>query len=267
MDPQGMNHLIFLFLKYCPEIKCLFDSTNVDLLQTEDAFSSLVILNLLELDNLEEVFHDPSSRCSLKSLEELSIKTCRQLTQKLCHLKFLTIANCPMLTCILKPSIVQTLELLEQVEISECSELKQIIEEVEEGSVDYVSSQSHTSLMLPKLRKLTIFECQGLEYIFPMCYAQGPASLEILEIEECNELKYIFGSEKEHDLTVYRHQTHRQTKVDINLPYLGELHLKSLPNLVEILPKYFHPRLNKFGEVNLRKLSKIVNFFSAYGGD
>ncbi|KAG5122711.1 hypothetical protein JHK84_041051 [Glycine max] len=253
MDPQGMNHLIFLFLEYCPEIKCVFDGTTM---QTEDAFSSLVILSLSQLHNLEEVFNDPSSRCSLKCLEELTIKSCRQLynisfpkNSKLCHLKFLTIYKCPMLTCIFKPSIVQTLELLEEVEISGCSELKQIIEEVEEGSVDYVSSQSHTSLMLPKLRILTIDGCDGLEYIFPMCYAQGLASLEILEIEECNELKYVFGSEKEHDLTVYQHQTHRQTKVDINLLYLGELHLKSLPNLVEIWPKYFHPRLP-----NLEKL-------------
>ena len=179
----------------------------------------------------------------------------------------MTIENCPMLTCIFKPSIVQTLELLEVLKISDCYELKQIIEEVEEGSVDYVSSQSHTSLMLPKLRKHTIFECQGLEYIFPMCYAQGLASLEILEIEECNELKYVFGSEKEHDLTVYQHQTHRQTKVDINLLYLGELHLKSLPNLVEIWPKYFHPRLPNLEKLICENCPRLSNFFSAYGGD
>ncbi|XP_028200775.1 probable disease resistance protein At4g27220 isoform X1 [Glycine soja] len=253
MVPQGMNHLTFLFLEDCPEIKCVFDSTNVDLLQTEDAFSSLVILCLSELDNLEEVFNDPSSRCSLKSLEELTIKRCRQLynisfpkNSKLCHLKFLTIDNCPMLTCIFKPSIVQTLELLEQVTIIDCYELKQIIEEVEEGSVDYVSSQSHTSLMLPKLRTLTILRCHSLEYIFPMCYVHGLASLEELEIEECNELKYVFGSEKEHDLRVYQHQSHPQTNIHINL---GALWLFRLPNLVEIWPKYFDPHLPNLKEL------------------
>ncbi|KAL2975925.1 hypothetical protein AAZX31_14G190100 [Glycine max] len=256
MVPQGMNHLTFLILEDCPEIKCVFDSTNVDLLQTEDAFSSLVILCLSELDNLEEVFNDPSSRCSLKSLEELTIKRCRQLynisfpkNSKLCHLKFLRIYKCPMLTCIFKPSIAQTLELLEEVEISGCSELKQIIEEVEEGSVDYVSSQSHTSLMLPKLRILTIFECQGLEYIFPMCYAQGLASLEELEIEECNELKYVFGSEKEHDLRVYQHQSHPQTNIHINFLNLKTLRLDELPNLVGIWPKYFDPHLPNLKEL------------------
>ncbi|KAG4963974.1 hypothetical protein JHK86_040842 [Glycine max] len=213
MDPQGMNHLIFLLLRHCPEIKCVFDSTNVDLLQTEDAFSSLVILRLSQLDNLEEVFHDPSSRCSLKSLEILNIDDCRQLynisfpkNSKLCHLKDLTIRDCPMLTCIFKPSIVQTLELLEEVTISDCYELKQIIEEVEEGSVDHVSSESHTSLMLPKLRTLTIRGCRSLKYIFPMCYAHGLVSLKKLMVERCDKLKYVFGSEKEHDLTVYQHQ-------------------------------------------------------------
>ncbi|KAH1214497.1 Disease resistance protein [Glycine max] len=256
MDPQGMNHLIFLILEYCPEIKCVFDSTNVDLLQTEDAFSSLVILRLRVLDNLEEVFNDPSSRCSLKSLEELSIESCRQLynisfpkNSKLCHLKFLTIDHCPMLTCIFKPSIVQTLELLEQVTISDCFELKQIIEEVEEGSVDYVTSQSHTSLMLPKLRTLTILRCHSLEYIFPMCYAHGLASLEELNIGFCDKLKYVFGSEKEHDLRVYQHQSHPQTNIHINFLNLETLRLKELPNLVEIWPKYFDPHLPNLKEL------------------
>ncbi|KAG4966473.1 Disease resistance protein [Glycine max] len=256
MVPQGMNHLTFLILEDCPEIKCVFDSTNVDLLQTEDAFSSLVILCLSELDNLEEVFNDPSSRCSLKSLEELTIKRCRQLynisfpkNSKLCHLKFLRIEHCPMLTCIFKPSIAQTLELLEEVEISGCSELKQIIEEVEEGSVDYVSSQSHTSLMLPKLRTLIIRRCQGLEYIFPMCYAHGLASLEELNIRFCDKLKYVFGSEKEHDLRVYQHQSHRQTNIHINFLNLETLVLDELPNLVEIWPKYFDPHLPNLKEL------------------
>ncbi|KAG4955077.1 hypothetical protein JHK87_040671 [Glycine soja] len=240
MDPQGMNHLIFLILEYCPEIKCVFDGTTM---QTEDAFSSLVILRLYVLGNLEEVFHDPSSRCSLKCLEELTIKSCRQLynisfpkNSKLCHLKVLTIDHCPMLTCIFKPSIVQTLELLEEVRIIDCYELKQIIEEVEEGSVDYVSSQSHTSLMLPKLRTLTIRGCRSLKYIFPMCYAHGLASLEKLDIAACNELKYVFGSEKEHDLRVYQHQSHPQTNLET-------LVLDELPNLVGIWPKYFDPHL------------------------
>ncbi|XP_028198751.1 putative disease resistance protein At5g05400 isoform X4 [Glycine soja] len=248
--PQGMNHLIFLKLESCPEIECVFDSTNVDLLQTEDAFSSLVILILSELDNLQEVFDDPSSRCSLKSLEELTIWSCRQLynisfpkNSKLCHLKVLTIRDCPMLTCIFKPSIVQTLELLEEVTISDCYELKQIIEEVEEGSVDYVSSQSHTSLMLPKLRTLTILRCHSLEYIFPMCYVHGLASLEELHIKFCDKLKYVFGSEKEHDLRVYQHQSHPQTNIHINFLNLKTLRLNQLPNLVEIWPKYFDPHL------------------------
>nr|QNH81996.1 Rsc4-3 variant 1 [Glycine max]QNH82000.1 Rsc4-3 variant 1 [Glycine max] len=253
MVPQGMNHLTFLILEDCPEIKCVFDGTTM---QTEDAFSSLVILRLYELDNLEEVFNDPSSRCSLKSLEELSIESCRQLynisfpkNSKLCHLKFLTIDHCPMLTCIFKPSIVQTLELLEQVTISDCFELKQIIEEVEEGSVDYVSSQSHTSLMLPKLRTLTILRCHSLEYIFPMCYAHGLASLEELNIGFCDKLKYVFGSEKEHDLRVYQHQSHPQTNIHINFLNLETLRLTELPNLVEIWPKYFDPHLPNLKEL------------------
>ncbi|QCE01090.1 disease resistance protein RPS2 [Vigna unguiculata] len=141
MDPQGMNELIALSLKYCSKIECLIDSTinsntSFGLLQTEVVFSTLVYLSLVGLDNLREVFCDPSSRCSLKNLQELEIERCYKLISvsfpmrsKLCNLKVLTISECPMLTSLFTPSVVQTLELLEVLQIDECNSLRHIIEE------------------------------------------------------------------------------------------------------------------------------------------
>ncbi|TKY56619.1 Disease resistance protein [Spatholobus suberectus] len=110
MDPQGMNQLIVLILDACGEIECLFDSiittnTNVDLLQTEVVFSGLVTLRLGRMHSLQEVFRDPSSRCSLKNLQELKLSYCNELysisfprNSKLCNLKEMSIQGCPMLT-------------------------------------------------------------------------------------------------------------------------------------------------------------------------
>ena len=71
-------------------------------------------------------------------------------------------------------------------------------------------------------------------------------------VERCDKLKYVFGSEKEHDLRVYQHQSHPQTNIHINFLNLETLRLKELPNLVEIWPKYFDPHLP-----NLKKLACI----------
>ncbi|RDX67494.1 Disease resistance protein, partial [Mucuna pruriens] len=215
MDPQGMNELNFLILFSCGEIECLFDSTiitnsNVDMLQTK-VFSNLTDLKLACLDSLREVFHDPSSRCSLENLQELWITECQQLynisfprNSKLCCLKEITISWCPMLTSLFMPSIANTLVLLESLQICSCNELKHIIE----GNVDYGSGQSHTSLTLPKLSTLRIEYCNKLEYIFPTC----------------------FGIKIKHHLSMYKHQSHQ---------------LHSLPNL-KTLDCTECPRLSKF---------------------
>ncbi|KAG5047691.1 hypothetical protein JHK86_017097 [Glycine max] len=124
--------------------------------------------------------------------------------------------------------MLQTLELLEKLIVEECSGLKHIID----GNVYYVSSQSHTSLKLPKLKTLPIDGCERLEYIFPLCFARGLVSLEELDILCSCKLKYVFGTEKEHHLSMYQHQSHYETNIDINLLNFDDLFLSSYQNLL-----------------------------------
>nr|KYP43368.1 Disease resistance protein At4g27190 family [Cajanus cajan] len=265
MDSQGMNQLILLMLSRCRDIECLFESTittdtNVYMLQTEVVFSSLVIIYLYFLDSLYKVFHD---RCSLKNLEELYISHCPQLynisfprNSKLCNLKELRIDSCPMLASLFMPSIIQTLVLLEHLEISGCSELKHIIEE---GDVDYFRNQNHTSWTLPKLRYLNVDNCHRLEYIFHACFSTGLASLEnLVIINNCN-LKYVFGSEREHHASVNQHQSSHQTDIDINLIDLDYLELSNLPNLIDIWPDYYHSRLPNTKRLQCFACPKLSN--------
>jgi len=235
MDPQGMNQLTALTLQHCEKIDCLIDTSSVDFLQTEVVFSKLIYLRLESLCSLQEVFCDPSSRCSLKNLGELLIKDCSKLNSipfprksKLCNLKVLSISECPLLTSLLVQSIVQSLVLLEELKIRSCSALRHIIEEVEEGN---------DVLTLPKLRFLSIEKCDNLEYIFSAFLAEGLTSLGNLTIFDNLKLKYVFGNEKEHNLAVYPSVQQTDTR------NLNTLKLMKLPNVIDIWPEYCRPCL------------------------
>ncbi|XP_047178789.1 LOW QUALITY PROTEIN: disease resistance protein RPS2-like [Vigna umbellata] len=258
MRSQGMNQIVALILEHCLDIEFLFDGTftnnNVDVLHTKTVFSNLCTVRLHQMHGLREVFHDPSSQCSLEKLEELSIDSCNQLynisfprNSNLCSLKELRIISCPVLTCLFMPFIVQTLKLLEVLQIYECSELMHIIPA--EGN-DYVGTQDHTSLMLPKLRIIEIAGCDKLKYIFPVCFGRLP-SLERLITKNCDKLKYVFGTEKERHLSMYHEYP--------DLLNLEVLLLVSLPNLVDIWPSYCHPRLPNLKELQCTECSTLSN--------
>ncbi|XP_027368469.1 probable disease resistance protein At4g27220 [Abrus precatorius] len=273
MDQQGMNQLIFLILEHCSEIECLVDSTiiadtknpQLNSLQTAAVFSSIVTLRLFHMHGLQEVFRDPALQCSLKNLEELRIENCKQLysisfprNSKLGNLKFLKIERCQMLTSLFMPSIAQTLELLEELKISKCSKLKHLIE-VEEGNVDHVINQSHPTSVLSKLRILDIEGCESLEYIFPVFFARCLRRLEEMRIHNSAELKYVFGTEKEHRLLVHQNDNHPKTKIEINLPNFRRLSLNLLLNLIDIWPEYCHPCSPNVKTLEFNKCPKLSN--------
>ncbi|KAK8467079.1 hypothetical protein PHAVU_008G245200 [Phaseolus vulgaris] len=227
MDPQGMNHLITLELLY--------------------VLSKLVYLSLKWLCSLLEVFCDPSSRCSLENLGELLIKDCGKLNSisfprksKLCNLKILSIYDCPMLTSLFVPSVVQSLVLLEELKIIDCNGLRHIIEEVEEGNNVFSSTPSHSYLTLQKLRIINIIECNNLEYIFSENLTVRLVILESVNIRENSKLKYVFGSGKEPNHAVY--PSEKETNI-INFSNLHTLWLSSLPNVIDIWPQYCRPQL------------------------
>ncbi|XP_068487193.1 disease resistance protein SUMM2-like [Phaseolus vulgaris] len=267
MDPQGMNHLTALELRLCKRIECLVDNTsntnnNIDFLQPKFVFLKLVYLRLERLWNLEEVFCDPSSRCSLENLEEFLIQGCSNLKSisfprksKLCNLKVLSISSCPMLTSLFVPSVVQSLVLLEELRISRCSTLRHIIEEVEEGNNVLSSTPSHSYLTLQKLKILCIEKCNNLEYIFSVFLAVRLVSLEYVSIDSNMRLKYAFGSEKERNNAVYPSFQQTDTKFFSNL---DSLYLRELPNLIDIWPEYCRPHLPNLKSLECSDCPKLL---------
>ncbi|KAK7372240.1 hypothetical protein VNO80_05614 [Phaseolus coccineus] len=163
------------------------------------SFSRLQRLD--SLCSLREVFCDPSSRCFLENLGELFINDCSKLNNisllrksKLCNLKVLSISECPLLTSLFEPSIVQSLVLLE---------------------------------------KLIISSCSGL-----------------------SGLKYVFGSEKEHNIAVYPSFQQTDTK---NLSNLGTLRLMNLPNVIDIWPEYCRPHLPNLKDLDCSACPKLLD--------
>ncbi|QCE01092.1 hypothetical protein DEO72_LG7g2384 [Vigna unguiculata] len=245
----------------CPKLKTIFSTTVVI------SLPMLKDMNISTCDELEqifdsEVFCDPSSRCSLKNLEELEIEDCCKLNSisfprnsTLCNLKVLTISECPMLTSLFTPSVVQTLELLEVLQINECNSLRHIIEE----ESDFLSSTQTPSLTLQKLRTLLIDDCDNLEYIFSVFLFEGLVSLERVNISFNEKLKYVFGSEKEHNLTEY--PSFEQTNIGRNLSNLDTLTLSCLPNIIDIWPEYCHAHLPSLNYLYCGACPKLSNSF------
>ncbi|QCE01094.1 disease resistance protein RPS5 [Vigna unguiculata] len=237
MRSQGMNQIVALILEHCHDIEFLFDGTaitnnNVDMLHTKTVFSNLENLQELVINNCKKLYSISFPRNS-----------------KLCSLKELRIISCPVLTSLFMPFIAQTLKLLEVLQILECSELMHVIA-VAEGNDDYVRTQYHTYLMLPKLRIIEIEGCHKLKYIFPACFGRLP-SLERLITKNCDKLKYVFGTEKEHHLSMYHEYP--------DLLNLEVLMLVSLPNLVDIWPSHCHPRLPNLKELQCIECSTLSN--------
>ncbi|TKY51600.1 Disease resistance protein [Spatholobus suberectus] len=247
MDQGGMTEVIGLILESCSEIECLLDSDS-----NLPAFPDLVTLKLIWMDGLKEVFRDPTSQCSLEKLEDLQIEYCVQLNSisfprksNMCNLKILRLQWCPVLTSSLfTPAIARSLVLLEELKLFDCSKLKHIIDEEykEDGNA---SNPSPTLKVFPNLRILHVHGCKRLESIFPVAFAQNLERLEKIAIWYNSGLKYVFGT---HD---YK-GNENEAKANINLHALRRISLVSLSNLVDICPKYCHPRSPNLKEIEYR---------------
>jgi len=95
-------------------------------------------------------------------------------------------------------------------------------------SKEIVQAPEDSHFPMPCLRDVKIYDCQKLESIFPLCYVAGLSRLEMIDIWNVPQLKYVFG-ECDHN---HQFQNH------IMLPNLEVLRLCYLHNLIGICPKY-----------------------------
>ncbi|KAH1120719.1 hypothetical protein J1N35_003879 [Gossypium stocksii] len=169
-----LRNLKVVRIEYCKNLKVVFQMEEVEENEAP-LLSNLKILHLQNLPDLSCIWELPTQHVRLESLVELTIRMC------------------PRLKSLFSRSLAQSLVLLEKLHIMHCYELKQIVEELE-GDEGEISStiNSLTLLCFPKLTKLSICKCDGLEYIFPTSLApQGLQGLT-LHIMSCPQLKQVF---------------------------------------------------------------------------
>ncbi|XP_039687271.1 disease resistance protein UNI isoform X3 [Medicago truncatula] len=229
---KGMNDLVEFRLIYDLKLQCLIDTKHIGS-QLPNVFSLLVVLHLCEIQNLKVLCNGPLSSDSLKSLEELSIQSCKSLQSlftcklNLCNLKTITLEACPMLVSIFQLTTSQNLVLLEELRIIDCEQLENIItfDQGVKDSEDIIDGDNGMNMidnsMFPKLKVLDMERCPLLEFIFPFFSAQDLLVHGTINISSCANLKYIFGQYQ-----------------DVQLGSIKEPQLHEMPNFKGIFPEH-----------------------------
>ncbi|KAK8648275.1 hypothetical protein V6N13_129033 [Hibiscus sabdariffa] len=112
----------------------------------------------------------------------------------------LRIEYCSSLELLFPLSFAQSLVSLETLKIKGCHGLKQIVIELEGDEVEEEINSHHShshSLCFPKLRKINIEKCDGLEYIFPALMGQQGHQGLTLSIGDCPRLKQVIKVDNE----------------------------------------------------------------------
>ncbi|XP_028785765.1 probable disease resistance protein At4g27220 [Neltuma alba] len=202
-EEGGKDNLIKLYLYEWADIECLVDTYKCH-------YSNLtVFLNLIELHlhsvDVKELCGGAMPSGFLEKLQILKLEGCRKLqnifldeTLKLPHLKVLKLKDCPMFQpSIFKPSIAQSLGLLEELVVEHFAELKSLIADKsleEEMRLENLSELRHIFrgpkyiLSLPNLQQLDIIACKKLTAIFCVSIVKNLPQLSYLSIKECDEL-------------------------------------------------------------------------------
>ncbi|KAI4357312.1 hypothetical protein L6164_001269 [Bauhinia variegata] len=173
----------------------------------------------------------PSSKllCSAQCLKKQSLAPWR--------IKQMFINGCPKLKSLFTVLVASTM-MLEQLDIQNCDGLKQIITDGE----DY-QNHRNDSYIFPKLKRVYVYNCSLLEFIFPAYFSGNLLHLSSVSILFTPMLKYVFGQyHHEHDSS---HLNNNQD-VQIDLPALESLDLLYLPKIISICQNNFHatwPRL------------------------
>ncbi|XP_022733499.1 uncharacterized protein LOC111287304 isoform X2 [Durio zibethinus] len=174
VDPQGLNELTFLTLRDEKELECLIDTTDQGHVSTVPLLPNLTSLELELLPELKWICKGPNHSVCLQSL------------------KVAVISGCNKLKYLFSQSLVQSLVMLEQLQIGYCDELEHIATELEiDDNIESDSGFLHPP-PLPKLTSLEIHGCPRLQYVFNVAKENNgvdnailPPSLDKLTIVVC----------------------------------------------------------------------------------
>ncbi|PPD69051.1 hypothetical protein GOBAR_DD34069 [Gossypium barbadense] len=220
----GFRKLTSLDLRRCRSMQCLIDASKQQVPIT--ALSNLRKLSLSHMFHLEEMCNAPQPQGLLQKLEEVIVSDCgemqvlfpiaewRSIEQEwpsrylsLQSLKIVEIERCNNLKYIFPMSVANRLGQLHTLKINSCSQLEDIIQD----------RQVAYKCLLQSLKIVEIERCNNLKYIFPMSVANSLGQLHTLKIKSCSQLEDIIQD--------------RQVAYKCLLQSLREVSLIDLPQL------------------------------------
>ncbi|KAG8502371.1 hypothetical protein CXB51_000434 [Gossypium anomalum] len=227
--PQGfLKNLKHLEVRDCYELRVVGELLHNREENQERPLSNIQSLKLFYVPELRWIFKGPPHSFTLKSLTIVDIDQCRNLKS------------------IFSPSLIQSLELLEQLKIRCCPNLETLFND---GEIE--SKTSSLPLCLPKLKTLCIICCLKLEYVVPINLAQGLPALELLSVSYCDELKQLFVMPNEQD-GVQHHDS-------LPLSSLQDLQLICLTNLTSFVPQNYVVKAPSLKRLEVNDCPKVMN--------
>ncbi|TYG81976.1 hypothetical protein ES288_D01G049200v1 [Gossypium darwinii] len=256
-NEDGLNGVTSLQLENCEDLECLGQPPQGFLKNLKH----LEVRECCKLQVLGELLHDGEENqehplSNLRSLTLYQLPALRWIFKGSPHsftlqsLKVVAINDCGKLKSLFSPSLIQSLVLLEELEIQFCDELKTLFADPEiDGEIE--SKPSSLPLRLPKLNTLSIKDCAKLEYVVSITLAQGLPALESLSVSCCDELKQVFGMPNEQD-GVQHHGS-------LLLPSLQYLKLRGLENLTSFVPQNYIVKTPSLKRMKVKGCSKVMN--------
>ncbi|KAK8706364.1 hypothetical protein V6N13_049933 [Hibiscus sabdariffa] len=227
-NEDGLNGLTSLIVDSCHDLECLVDTTVGN--GPTSAFTHLEKLNISYCQSMKTLCKGQPPHGFLKNLKDLSMEGCNELQPllnlpsfSLQSLKVVNIEKCCNLESLFSASLIQSLVMLEELWVSYCFKLKTLITELENNDGETDSNSSPLTLFLPKLKTLDIRGCPKLKYVLPITLAKGLSALATISVFECDELKQVFGMEKEQNGVEQDDNVCLSNLRDLRLCYLRNL--------------------------------------------
>ncbi|KAJ6314019.1 hypothetical protein OIU78_017637 [Salix suchowensis] len=226
---QALKNLTSVEIYDCKSLEVVFELGEAGEGINEELrlLSSLTRLELSSLPELDCIWKGPTRYVSLRSLVHLKLRGLHKLT------------------FIFTSHLAQSLVHLETLQIDDCSGLKHLIEEKDDEREIIPESLG----FFPKLKTLSIRDCDQLEYVFTVSVSSSLLNLEEMDIEFGDNLKQIF----------YRGEGDALTRDGIiNFLQLRKLSLSR--------PKNFNAQLPSLQELDIEGHKELGDFLAQLQG-
>ncbi|KAB2032520.1 hypothetical protein ES319_D05G380100v1 [Gossypium barbadense] len=146
------------------------------------------------------------------------------------------------------------LQNLEEVIVSDCDVMQVLFPIAESRSIEQEGPSRHLSLQ--SLKIVEIERCNNLKYIFPMSVANSLGQLHTLKIKSCSQLKYIIQDQQ------VAYKCLLQSLRDACVSHCNNLRLDDLPNLVSFSPVGYHFVFPSLTDLRVKGCRSITTRFS-----